>query len=126
MKKFFFAIVAIALTVSFTSCGGGWTPENKKSMNETCSSMMEMAYPEDAKTICDCYVNKLVEKFPKANQTPDESSKLMDECSADAKKKAEEAFDRKMNEMMEGMDETVEGAEGADEATKEAAEEPSH
>ena len=68
----------------------------------------------------------LVEKFPKANQTPDESSKLMDECSADAKKKAEEAFDRKMNEMMEGMDDTVEGAEGADEATKEAAEEPSH
>ena len=94
MKKFFFAVAAVALSVAFTSCGGGWTEESKKSYNETCTSMMEIVYPDDAKSICDCYVNKLAEKYPKADMTPDQASALMDECSADAKKKADEAFEK--------------------------------
>lgn len=106
MKKFFFAVLAVVFTVSFTSCGGGWTPETKKQAAESCTSMMEIVYPDDAKTICDCYVNKLAEKYPKADQTAEQANTIMDECSADAKKKADEAFDKKMNEMMESIDTT--------------------
>jgi hypothetical protein len=120
MKKFFFAVAAVALSVAFTSCGGGWTEESKKSYNETCTSMMEIVYPDDAKTICDCYVNKLAEKYPKADMTPDQASTIMDECSADAKKKADEAFEKQMNDMVNSMDttatEATEAAEGAMEA----------
>lgn len=121
MKKFFYAVAAIVTTLSFTSCGGGWTPESKKASTESCTSLMEIVYPDDAKTICDCYVNKLVEKFPKADFTPEQNTAAMDECSADAKKKADEAFDKKMNDMMNSMDETADTTGGAVET-----EEPAH
>lgn len=104
MKKVLFVVASVVLTLSFASCGGGWTPESKKEAAESCTSMMEIVYPDDAKSICDCYVNKLAEKYPKADQTPDQSTVIMDECSADAKKKSEEAFDKKMDEMMKDME----------------------
>lgn len=107
MKKFFFAFSAALVAMAFTSCGGGWTDESKKSYKETCTGLMEIAYPEDAASICDCYVNKLVEKHPKADQTPEQATVIMDECSADAKKKADEAFEKKMDEMMNSMDTTA-------------------
>jgi len=117
----------VALTFSFTSCGGGWTPESKKQAAESCTSMMEIVYPDDAKTICDCYVSKLAEKYPKADQTAEQSNTIMDECSADAKKKADEAFDKKMDEMVNSIDETVtEGTEAAAGAVEEVKKEAGH
>lgn len=117
MKKFLFTVAAGVLAMVFTSCGGGWTEESKKSSKETCSSLMEIAYPDDAVTICDCYVNKLVEQHPKADQTQEQAAAIMDECSADAKKKADEAFEKKMNEIMNTVDttatETIEAVEEA-------------
>jgi hypothetical protein len=124
MKKIFFAVVAVAFTVAFTSCGGGWTPETKESSHKICMIGMEISYPDDAKSICDCYVNKLVEKYPKADFTPEQNTAIMDECSADAKKKADEAFDKKMDEMMNSAEETMtEGTETAGEAAAGAVEE---
>jgi hypothetical protein len=36
--------------------------------------------------------------------TPEQTSAVLDECSADAKKKAEEESERKMQEMLNSMD----------------------
>lgn len=125
MKKTYFTMAIAAIAFVFTSCSGGWTPESKESSHKICMIGMEMSYPDDAKAICDCYVNKLVEKFPKADFTPEQNGSTMDECSADAKKKAEEALDKKMNDMMNSMDETAteagEAVEGAVEDVKEIA-----
>lgn len=104
MKKFFFGVAVSAFTLSLASCGGGWNEESKASANKICKMGMEISYPDDAATICDCYVNKLVTKFPKADQTPEQSSALMDECSADAKKKADEKFQMEMDAMINSMD----------------------
>lgn len=126
MKKFFFGIAVSALTLSLASCGGGWNEESKASANKICKMGMEISYPDDAAAICDCYVNKLVEKFPKADQTPEQSSALMDECSADAKKKADEKFQQEMDAMINSMDTTGtavgDAVEGAIEEVKEGAE----
>ena len=65
---------------------------------------MEIAYPNDAKSICDCYIDKLVAKYPKADFTPEQNSAIMDECSADAKKKAEEEANRKLEESLNAME----------------------
>jgi len=125
MKKFFFGIAVSVITLSLASCGGGWNEESKASATKICKMGMEISYPDDAATICDCYVSKLVAKYPKADQTPEQSSTLMDECSADAKKKADEKFQQEMDVMMNDMDTTipVEGTvEEMKEGTKKAVE----
>ncbi|MFM1999353.1 MAG: hypothetical protein RL204_1300 [Bacteroidota bacterium] len=100
MKKQLAMLFVVAIAVALTSCGGGWTDENKKETKELCTSLQSIIYPDDAASICDCYVNKLVAGYPKADFTPEQSSALLEECSADAKKKAEEAADKKFDEMM--------------------------
>jgi hypothetical protein len=100
-KNSILSVVAGAAMVSLSSCGGGWNDENIKSTKETCTSLMEIAYPEDAKGICDCYVDKLVQKYPKGDFSSEQADALMTECSADAKKKAEEEADRKLQETLD-------------------------
>jgi len=83
--------VALVGVFSLSSCGGGgYTEESKASMKETCSGLMKISYTDaDASTICDCYINKLVEKYPKAEFTPEQNTACMDECSAGYKTKME-------------------------------------
>jgi len=85
-KSIVFALIALVGVVSLSSCGGGWTEENKTSMKETCSSLMKISYDEaDATAICDCYITGLVEKYPKADFNPDQNMAEMDACSANYK-----------------------------------------
>ena len=104
MKKFFFGVAVCAFTLSLASCGGGWNEESKASANKICKMGMEISNPDDAAAICDCFVNKLVTQFPKADQTADQSSALKDECIADAKIKAEEKFQQEMDAMINSID----------------------
>jgi len=89
-KSIVIAFVALVGIVSLSSCGGGWTEENKASMKETCSSLMTLSYDEaDATAICDCYINNLVEKYPKADFNPEQNQAEMDACSANYKTASE-------------------------------------
>jgi hypothetical protein len=81
-KSIVFAFVAFAGAAILSSCGGGWTDENKASMKETCSGLMKISYDEtDATAICDCYINNLVQKYPKADFNPEQNQAEMDSCS---------------------------------------------
>lgn len=122
MKQFFFGVAICAFTLSLTSCGGGWNEESKASANKICKMGMEISYPDDAAAICDCYVSKLVEKFPKADQTADQGAAIMDECSADAKKKADEKFQQELDAMMNSTDTLGTSVEETLEKVKEGAE----
>lgn len=110
MKKQIGLFLAGAALVSLASCGGGWDEESKKSMKETCTSLQSIIYPDDAASICDCYVNKLVEQYPNADMTPDQSGAVLDECSADAKAKAEAESEAKMQQMLDDMDKAMDEA----------------
>jgi hypothetical protein len=118
MKKMIYTGLSVALVIVLQSCGSkGWTTEAKESAHKICKMGMDISYPDDSQTICDCYIGKLAEKYPKADQTPDQSTALMDECSADAKKKADAEFERKMNESMQSLEESIDNAgEKIDEA----------
>lgn len=85
-KSIVIAFAALVGIVSLSSCGGGWTEDNKTSMKETCSSLMKLSYDEaDAVAICDCYISNLVEKYPKADFNPDQNMAEMDACSSEYK-----------------------------------------
>lgn len=89
-KSIVIAFAALVGIVSLSSCGGGWTEENKASMKDTCSSLMTLSYDEaDATAICDCYITKLVEKYPKADFTPEQNQAEMDSCSVGYKTASE-------------------------------------
>jgi gamma-glutamyl:cysteine ligase YbdK (ATP-grasp superfamily) len=113
MKQKIALFFGAAAMVALTSCGGGWTEENKTEMKSTCTSLQEIVYPDDAKAICDCYVDKLVAQYPKADMTPEQSGAILDECSADAKKKAEAEAERKMQEMLDSMDASMDSLDAA-------------
>lgn len=111
MKKMIYTGLSVALIAVLQSCGSkGWTPEAKESAHKICKMGMEISYPADAQSICDCYIGKLAEKYPKADQTTEQSEALLNECSADAKKKADSEFERKMNESMQSMEDGLENA----------------
>jgi len=114
-KKITLSAVALATVVSLSSCGGGWSEETKKSSKEFCTTMMEISYPDDAATICECYIEKLVAKYPKADFTPEQNTAIMDECSEPAKKKAEEEANRKLQESIDAMNASIDSmsTEGA-------------
>jgi hypothetical protein len=89
-KSIVIAFAALVGIVSLSSCGGGWTEENKASMKETCAGLMKLSYDEaDATAICDCYITSLVEKFPKADFNPEQNQAEMDGCAANYKTTAE-------------------------------------
>jgi formylglycine-generating enzyme required for sulfatase activity/serine/threonine protein kinase len=76
------AVVAYLVYLAFYK-SGGWIEENKISMRETCFSLMTLSYDEaDATTICDCYIQSLVQKYPKADFNPEQNQAEMDACSA--------------------------------------------
>jgi hypothetical protein len=110
MKKQFAMFALAVAAISFTSCGGGWTEESKADMKSTCTSLQEIVYPNDAKAICDCYVDKLAAQFPNADFSQEQAGVVLEECSADAKKKAEEEMNKKMDEMINSMGDGTEAA----------------
>ncbi len=83
------AVVAFLVYLAVGS-SGGWTEENKVSMTETCTALMSLSYDEaDGMAICDCYMQSLVRKYPKADFTPEQNQAEMDACSANYMTSAE-------------------------------------
>lgn len=93
MKKVIvYSFIALVGVFALSSCGGGgYTEESKAQLKDLCATGMKMTYTEaDAASICDCYVNKLIEKYPTADFTPEQNVACMDECSATYKTQADQ------------------------------------
>ncbi|MFY7861546.1 MAG: hypothetical protein ACOVP5_04905 [Chitinophagales bacterium] len=106
-------MIAVCGVFALSSCGGGWTEENKTQMKDTCSSLMKIRYDEaDATAICSCYIDGLVKKYPNADFTPEQNTAEMDACSGNYKTTFEKQSEAagSMDTMMEG--ETTAPAEG--------------
>lgn len=100
-KQFAVTFIALFGALALSSCGGGWTEEKKTDMKNTCSGLMKINFDDaDAVAICDCYINGLVQKFPKAGFTPDQNQAEMDACSANYKS----IFDKKMEAQAAAME----------------------
>ncbi|MDZ4752720.1 MAG: hypothetical protein SGI87_13970 [Flavobacteriales bacterium] len=110
-KTILLSLAVMIVSVSLISCGGGWTEENKTDMKSTCGTLMKMSFTdEDAATICDCYIEGLVKKYPKADFTPEQNSAEIDACSADATKKKEEEAQLKLEQSLQKMEAGLDSA----------------
>jgi hypothetical protein len=83
------------LSLLFTSCDSGWSEEIKTDLTRSCEDGARMAYGADeAKSICSCYIQNLVSKYPNMDYTSAQNSEVLEECSADAKKKKQDEKSR--------------------------------
>lgn len=58
----------LALILTFSSCAGGWTEEDKKQLREQCLSQSNSQIGEaQAKKYCDCFVEQMVKTYPVFN-----------------------------------------------------------
>ncbi len=128
MKKMIFAVASIATAFTFGSCGSaGWTEDTKKSAKSLCEFGEKMSYDDaDATAICDCYIESLVKKFPKAEYTPEQGTAEMEACQkgfeSTTDKKLKQQLEESMSTDMSGAEGALEDAvEGAVEDVKEAA-----
>jgi hypothetical protein len=89
-----FAIVLLVIT-SLSSCTSGWTEEIKADMTRTCNSGMTMSFSEEeSNSICNCYIENLVKKYPTMEFTSAQNSEELETCSADARKRLQEEKSR--------------------------------
>ena len=114
-KQIVVSLMALVGIFALSSCGGGWTEENKVSMKNTCSTLMKISYDEaDATAICTCYIDNLVKKYPKADFTPEQNTAEMDSCSSqykstfDKQMEAEAAAAAAQDTTMNDMEEMIE------------------
>jgi hypothetical protein len=64
-------------------CDEGWSENARRKTNEKCRQINAPLYGQSrADSICNCYLEKLVAKFPQNNQRPDEILPIIEECSA--------------------------------------------
>ncbi len=74
-------VCVVAVLVSMFACNKGWTDTRQKELWESCVSITATTYDSTmANTICDCYVQNLVAKYPKGEFTREETAKVMMEC----------------------------------------------
>jgi hypothetical protein len=91
MKTSLFFFSFILLLTSLSSCTSGWTEEIKADMTRTCNSGMTMSFSEEeSNSICNCYIENLVKKYPAMEFTSAQNSAELDACSADARKRLKE------------------------------------
>ena len=89
-----FTIVLLVIT-SLSSCTSGWTEEIKADMTRTCNSGMTMSFSEEeSNSICNCYIENLVKKYPTMEFTSAQNSEELEACSADARKRLQEEKSR--------------------------------
>jgi hypothetical protein len=97
MKKQIAMFFAAAATLALTSCGGGWTEENKTEEMSRCMNIQSILFEEDAETICKCSLEKLMMAFPDAQIDGANRNKIYQECSVNQTKQAEEAAEKLLN-----------------------------
>jgi hypothetical protein len=118
MNQLMTMVCAGAVVVSFTSCGGGWDDETKKELKSTCTELTKISYEEtDAVAICECYVEGLVAKYPKADFTSEQAQADMEKCMEGHKSTFEMQMEQDASSMDMGSD-TLSTPEGT---TEEAA-----
>lgn len=82
-----FFLLSFVVTI-LSSCTSGWTEENKADITRSCISGAKMSYSEEeAQSICNCYIENIVKKYPAMDYTSEQNTAELDACSADARKK---------------------------------------
>lgn len=97
-------LVYFFIVVLVSSCESRWSSKNKQQLKESCLSIQEILYPEDASMICDCYIEKLVKDFPKADMSDAQASEILLDCANGAKEKMRIDNERKLQEMLDSME----------------------
>lgn len=102
MKRLNVLFAVLGSAMLLVACNPGWTDETKAASKKLCSTLQSLSYDStEANTICECYVNKLVEKFPDATQTEADQTAAMDECTAGVKTSAEKKAEAEVAAMAE-------------------------
>jgi hypothetical protein len=74
------------LILGLTSCEPGWTSTRINQTKSTCIRLNTAMYGDTtAQQLCACYIEKLVERYPKNNQTPEQIQPIILECAAEVK-----------------------------------------
>ncbi len=61
-------LLACLVLFSLSSCSGGWTEEDKKSLRNDCLEQSRAQIPEaQAAKYCDCFVESMVKTYPVFN-----------------------------------------------------------
>jgi hypothetical protein len=89
MTKTLRALLLLFVTLtSLGSCTSGWTDEFKTDITRSCEAGMRMSFSEEeSASICACYIDNLVKKYPAMDYTSAQNTAELDACSADAKSK---------------------------------------
>lgn len=102
MKKALLPLFTFGILLFFSSCSE-WSAKRRADLKESCITLQELTYPEDAVSICDCYLNKLIKEYPNADMSEDQSDKALEACSKDARIRLEQENERKLKEMLESF-----------------------
>ena len=95
-KQIALALVALTGILALNSCGGGgWTDLTKGLTRTGCEIMVSDYDTTDAKAICDCYMTKIVEKYPDGMIGENENDSTITACKSGYKTMTE----MKMEEM---------------------------
>ena len=97
MKKQIAMFFAAAATLALTSCGGGWTEENKTEEMSRCMNIQSILFEEEAENICKCSLEKLIIAYPDAQFDGENRKEIYQECSASQTKEAEDAAETLLN-----------------------------
>ena len=86
------------LLVFFASCSEGWTAEREEALMEECKGEIEQAFPEDADSVCSCYLASLKQKFPKGSFQQSDADTAFAQCISPLKERMQLDFERAVND----------------------------
>jgi len=71
-------IVLCVFALSLFSCRGGWSNEDKDSFHKDCMESMtsKLGSADKAKTVCDCRLEKIMQKYPAFNDMMEHLDKV--------------------------------------------------
>lgn len=81
MKKLAWILCSV---LALQACSSPWTEAEKGFVLQRCVLVNAPLYTEPkADSICQCYIEKLMERFPENNQKPEDILPIINECAAE-------------------------------------------
>ena len=81
-KQIVYGIGVFAM--AFFSCSDDWSAEERKSVKAKCVEVNQSLYLHGrADSICECYIQKLMERYPQNDQRPEDILPIVNECAAE-------------------------------------------
>ena len=83
MSKQLICYIAVFAMVFF-SCKSEWSAEERSRVKAKCVEVNQSLYLHGrADSICECYLQKLVERYPQNDQRPEDILTIVNECAAE-------------------------------------------